>query len=717
MSSVSRITEEEFRKQKSGVRMVARATVVLLGLTALIAPAQNKSQTKQPPPANSRDLKYEEDRPAAPAVTVPRGYALIVGVSKYQKLPASAQLDFPERDADAMYSILINPEGGNFKAENVHRLTGAKATLANLKQELEVWLPSVAQADDRVVIYFAGHGFVKDARAYLAPYDLDPNNIPQTGYPMDTLGNVAGARIKAKWKVLLTDSCHSGAITPDPAAADAQNQQLNKSLLDLSRSMFSLTASRDRERSFESAEWGGGHGIFTYYVVKGLEGEADENGDGIVTADELADYTRRNVREATKGQQNPTSDRGSFDPNMLLAYLPSGLRTANAPPPKDGTLVFETNMDATEVFVDGVSRGVIGKSTPLRLPGLRPGNHTIQGVHIGYEPDGPREEMVYPGRDATVTIKIVIPRRRTKAALDELNDGLAQYNKGTAEDYKNAAAHFEKALQIDPKYSQAALYLGRVEYSLLDEAKAQAAFRKAIDIDPDYMEARVALAGMLLDTGGVDESIRQLNIVTQRDKSNATALYMQAQAYRMKALYPQSIDSARASIALAPASAEAHLWLADSLRLSNKYADSEPEYGEYLRLSDFDTGKAGQLNYYLVGFLIGMGKKKRAAQTDTWRDMRSLAYFGLCDAERKQMHFDPAVAYCQKSLAYDASDPYTHYALALCYARLAAQSGSLETLSAAQKHFRQMLSINPDLEEAQYAKANLKSIDDLLAKR
>ncbi len=86
--------------------------------------------------------------------------------------------------------------------------------------------------------------------------------------------------------------------------------------------MFSLTASRDRERSFESKEWGDGHGIFTYYVVKGLEGEADESGDGIVTADELAEYVRRNVREVTKGQQNPTSDRGSFDPNMILAYMP-----------------------------------------------------------------------------------------------------------------------------------------------------------------------------------------------------------------------------------------------------------------------------------------------------------------------------------------------------------------------------------------------------------
>ena len=660
--------------------------------------------------SKSRDLKYEENRPAVTSATIPRGYALIVGVAGYKNLPATAQLEYSERDADSIYSILISPEGGNFRAENVHRLTGAKATLANIKLELESWLPSVAKEDDRVFVYFAGHGFVQGGRAYLAPYDLDPKNIAGTGYPMDTLGSVAGSKIKSKWKVLVTDSCHSGAITPD---ADAV--AYNRSLLDLSRSMFSLTASRDRERSFESKDWGGGHGIFTYYVVKGLEGAADENGDGIVTADELADYARRNVREATMGMQNPTSDRGSFDPKMGLSYIPASLRSSNAPPPKDGTLIFETNMDGVEVFVDGVSQGVINKSAPLRLPGIKTGNHTIQGVKQGYEPDGPRDEMVYPGRDSTVSLKILIVRRRNKAAVDEFDEGLKLYNKGGADNYKKAIARFEKALQIDGKYSQAALYLGRAYNSLFDEKDSEAAFRKAIEIDPDYMEARVSLAGMLLDIGGTDEAIRQLNIVTQREKTNAPALYMQAQAYRMKQLYPQSIDSARAAIKLAPTIAEPHMWLAESLRLSGKYPDAGDI--QYLRLSDFDSKLAGQMNYYVVGFLVGLGKKKRAAQTDTWRDMRSLAYFGLCDSERNQAHFEPAIAYCQKSLAYDPNDPYAHYALALCYARLAQANGSLETLSAAAKHFRTMLDLNGDIEEAQYARANLKSIEPLLAAR
>ncbi len=132
------------------------------------------------------------------------------------------------------------------------------------------------------------------------------------------------------------------------------------------------------------------------------------------------------------GMQNPTSDQRQLrSQHGRCRSLGPGLRSSNAPPPKDGTLVFETNIDGVELFVDGISRGVLTKSAPLRLPGLKTGNHTIQGVKTGYEPDGPRDEMVYPGQESTVSIKILIARRRTKAALDELNDGLNDYNKGS----------------------------------------------------------------------------------------------------------------------------------------------------------------------------------------------------------------------------------------------------------------------------------------------
>ena len=210
-----------------------------------------------------------------------------------------------------------------------------------------------------------------------------------------------------------------------------------------------------------------------------------------VTADELAEYTRYNVRQATKAQQTPTSDRGSFDPNMPLSYIPTILSEgAQQRPDQFGTLIFESNMDEVEVFVDGESSGLVNKGKPLRLPGLRPGSHSIKAVRMGYEPDGPREEMVYPGQTTTVTIKILYARRRDKAALDELDKGIELYNKGFENNYRKAAAHFEKALAIDPKYSQAALYLGRAYSALFEYKQSEAAYRKALEIDPDYLEAR-----------------------------------------------------------------------------------------------------------------------------------------------------------------------------------------------------------------------------------
>ena len=685
-----------------------RALVLIASAAAL---AQQPPQSAQTP--QKRDLKIEklEEPTLPPRQVVPRSYAVVIGISHYQNLPDNLQLQFPERDAQSMYTILISPEGGNFKAENVHVLTGSKATLAAIRREIDTWLPSVAKEGDRVLVYFAGHGFMYQGKGYLAPYDFRRDAIAASGLPMDELGVAIGSKIQATYKVLLTDACHSGAITPD------ETQALNNSLSTLNSSLFSLTASRDRESSFESPELDGGHGVFTYYVTEGMAGAADYDHDGLVTADELAEYVHTQVREATGGKQNPTSDRGTFDPKMRLAYVPANAKPATPPPPQFGSLVFEANRDDVEVLLDGNSVGVIGPGKPLTMPGLKPGQHTVQGVKMGYEPDGPRQETVYPGETSTVTIKILIPRRRKQAAVDDLKDGVKDYQKGYEENYRKAAALFEKALALEPTYSQAAFYLGLTYNALFDEEKAAQYYKQAIAIDPDYLEARANYGGMLLDIGDVDEAIRQFNTVLVRQPNHADALTMLAQAYRFKALYPQSIESARKAIAVAPRAAEPHLWLGDSLRLSGKWVDAEPEYNQYLKLSDFDSKLAGQLNYYVLGSLFGMGRKKRAGTQDIWKDLRSLAYFGICDCERKLSRYDSAIQFCQKALSYDSKDPFAHYALGLTFMSQAVNTGSIAQLTPALQHFEQMLAINPDLDEAKDAKQDIANIQQFLKKQ
>ena len=78
-----------------------------------------------------------------------------------------------------------------------------------------------------------------------------------------------------------------------------------------------ISASDDSQFSQESAQWGGGHGVFTHYLLQGLKGEADYNRDGVVNLGEIIPYLSENVRRATRNLQTPTV-AGKFDPALSI---------------------------------------------------------------------------------------------------------------------------------------------------------------------------------------------------------------------------------------------------------------------------------------------------------------------------------------------------------------------------------------------------------------
>jgi serine/threonine protein kinase len=247
-------------------------------------------------------------------VTWPRGYAVVIGINNYRHLPAGKQLTYAERDAEELVEVLTSPNGGNFQRDDVHLILGTAATRARLRHELEEWLPSVVTAQDRALIFFAGNSYIEKGKGYLATYDFRREDLPGTAYPMKDLEQAVGSRVPAKWKILLADSSRSGAISP----AEPE---------DFSNSVFSFTGCRDREHCFEGRDFGGGHGVFSYFVIQGIRGAADENHDGVITAGELSEFVRRSVKTATNGQQTPTVDRGSFDPEIPLGITPASLPT------------------------------------------------------------------------------------------------------------------------------------------------------------------------------------------------------------------------------------------------------------------------------------------------------------------------------------------------------------------------------------------------------
>jgi hypothetical protein len=138
--------------------------------------------------------------------------------------------------------------------------------------------------------------------------------------------NKALRQVAASHKILIADACHSGGVAADGTRAGLMDNAINTAFLErLSSSKgvhATFTASGSNQTSLEGDQWGGGHGVFTYYLLKGLAGEADANADHIVDLDEAIEFTTNNVAAATRRAQvptiGPTAYDGSFPVGMVI---------------------------------------------------------------------------------------------------------------------------------------------------------------------------------------------------------------------------------------------------------------------------------------------------------------------------------------------------------------------------------------------------------------
>lgn len=258
-----------------------------------------------------------------------RRWATIVGVDCYED-PTLSDLRFSTSDAKALFQLLLTQNANGFEKERLCLLTSGKesiqASTANRRSILNqlVDMADKTQNDDLFLFYFAGHGDVINGEAYLIPSDAKVKHLlADTAIPLKRIKEIMlGAA--ARTKVVILDACYAG-VQVGRRASNAVNKAFIRSVFEEAEGMGILAASTRSEASWESAEIG--HGVFTYFLLKGLSGAAQEPDTPFVPLNLLARYVTQNVKEwavAHQVEQRPTLDYQGVG-EVVLTVIPAGI--------------------------------------------------------------------------------------------------------------------------------------------------------------------------------------------------------------------------------------------------------------------------------------------------------------------------------------------------------------------------------------------------------
>ena len=241
-------------------------------------------------------------------------YAVLIGIEQYrQRLP---RVDFGAYDAAIMREYLTKRLG--YPEENVVTLLNEQAGRSDLEKYIERWLPNHVDKDSTVFVYYSGHGAPnpKTSEAYLVPYDGDPTFLEITAYPLKRLyGQLS--KLPAKEIIVALDSCFSGSGSRSVVAKGTRPVVVSQEnpVFSSGKTVILTASSNDQVSNTYDKK---AHGLFTYYFLKGLRGEADQNHDNTIDLEELYAYLKRGVERIARRDFNAEQTPQMFgSPDIL----------------------------------------------------------------------------------------------------------------------------------------------------------------------------------------------------------------------------------------------------------------------------------------------------------------------------------------------------------------------------------------------------------------
>ena len=240
--------------------------------------------------------------------------AIIIGIQNYKKIPKS---NYSNDDA-RVFSEYANKVLG-IKQQNIKMLIDDEADNAEIYRAFQNWLPlKVKKNKTDIYVFYSGHGLPSDDgnSLYFLPHGADRDFISKTAINQNEI--IAALQlIQPNSVTMFIDSCYSGLTrTGDALLASARPIAIKAKNVDYPTNFTVISASSPEQISWSSAELK--HGIFSYYLMKGMEGDADENKDGKITVGEMQSYLADMVAKQAMTMNRKQVPQLTGDANRVL---------------------------------------------------------------------------------------------------------------------------------------------------------------------------------------------------------------------------------------------------------------------------------------------------------------------------------------------------------------------------------------------------------------
>jgi len=313
--SVGDLNPGESRRIKATGRLgevaVSDQAELVIGLSASTPGARRVPRKKyvaavRPAEEEAEVLSVDVDR----TPRRPRGFdqkrmvGVAIGVGTFRDGEV-VPLKYAAHDAEVMARYFQTV--GGMPSRKVRVLTDERAMKDDIAEALEEWLPEQVDETSTVVVYFSGRAYADPATGSISlfPYEGVPGASARL-YSLRRLHTVF-AKLRAAHTILLLDVTLTEP--PDPPARKRDPVWVPVRSLLANRKLVQLVGVTGDQHAHEYPK--GRHGLFTYYLLKGLGGEADEDKDGTIAVGELFEYTRTEVvgaaRDVFGNEQEPIS--------------------------------------------------------------------------------------------------------------------------------------------------------------------------------------------------------------------------------------------------------------------------------------------------------------------------------------------------------------------------------------------------------------------------